>query len=122
MLLSVDVVEQPDRARVTAAGEVDLATAPQMDAAVQAQIDRGLRVDLDLSGVTFIDSTGLATLLRLHRAAESAGSRVQLVQTSSPVHKLLTLTGLDQVLLSGGEESPANDADAADAADAERLA
>ncbi len=84
------------RALVTAAGEVDLETAAQLgDHALEAIRNVSPHLALDLSGVTFMDSTGLKVLLSvLHRADLARGSLV-LVGTTRPVRRILELTGLD---------------------------
>lgn len=53
---------------------------------------------LELSGLTFIDSTGLTCLLRLGRAATAVGGHLTLTAPSPPVQRLLDLTGIGQVL------------------------
>jgi len=54
--------------RVRAAGEIDLATAPLLAAAIDEASADGGPVLLDLSAVTFIDSTGLGVILHAHGA------------------------------------------------------
>jgi anti-sigma B factor antagonist len=59
-------VKQLGRATVIAVrGEMDLATVPDLELAIDAAIERPLLLlVLDLEGVTFMDSTGLACLVR----------------------------------------------------------
>jgi anti-sigma B factor antagonist len=92
--LSTRVVD--DRAVVTVTGEVDLETASQMgDHALEALREQP-HLLLDLSGVTFMDSTGLKVLLSVQRRADLAGGSLALAGATSPVRKILALTGLDQ--------------------------
>src|SRR4051794_32243135 len=65
-----------DRAVLRVAGEVDLLTAPQLGEALAAALAPGRVVVADLAGVTFMDSTGLRTLLEAHRGATDAGGGV----------------------------------------------
>jgi anti-anti-sigma factor len=51
---------------------------------------------LDLSGLTFVDSTGLTALLQL-RGRMAPGARVLLIHPGANVRRVLALTGLDQV-------------------------
>jgi anti-anti-sigma factor len=78
-------------------GEVDLGTAGQLsDAAVVAMQEIGPNIVLDLSGVGFMDSTGLKVLLAVHKRAQLAGGRLVLACAPRPVTRVVTITGLDQ--------------------------
>jgi anti-anti-sigma factor len=75
-------------------GELDLATVSQFDAEI-AEIARAAppHVLIDLARVTFMDSTGLASIIRAHRAAASAGCTLAFRSGSDQVQRLLKLTG-----------------------------
>ncbi len=89
----------PDRRLVTVMGHLDLHTAHHLADALQPLLDRGPHtVLLDLSGVTFLDSTGVTCLITAYRTARSTGVRLALIAPSEPVRKMLQLTGVDQVL------------------------
>lgn len=79
-------------AGLAVSGEIDLATAPQLDAHVDFSHD-GELVVLDFSDVSFMDSTGLRSVVRAHEEAGDAGKRLAIV-ASDNVQKLLQLTGL----------------------------
>ena len=86
-----------DRALVTVVGEVDLETASRLgDHTLAALRDVSPHLALDLSGVTFMDSTGLKVLLAVQRRADLAGGSLALVGPTRTVRRILTLTGLDQ--------------------------
>jgi len=91
------VVTLTDGYFVRVSGDVDLATAPQL-AEVLGQFANGtLRVDL--SEVTFLDSSGLRTLLHAHRDATRAGRRMVVCGPLHPlVQQAIAITGLDAVL------------------------
>jgi anti-anti-sigma factor len=77
---------------VSVAGELDVATAPELARAL-ARIDGDVTVDL--SGATFADPSGLRVLL----AARAGGCRLRVVRRGGgPVARLLTLTGTDTLL------------------------
>jgi anti-sigma B factor antagonist len=88
---------RPDSLCIAVAGEVDAYTAPEM----RAQLLDALRlhpvVTVDLSAVTFMDSQGLAALLRARQEAESSGGSLRLEGVPPRVLKLLQLTRLDSV-------------------------
>ena len=99
MLLRVDIEDRADHAVVTAAGEIDAATADTVaDAVTGALADGYQQVLLDFARVTFIDSTGLGVLVKSHRAAESAGARFAVVHPTPQTRKLIRVLGLDQLL------------------------
>jgi anti-sigma B factor antagonist len=88
------VTSEQDGVRVLAPeGELDLATAPQL---AQAFAD-GPTV-LDLGGVQFIDSTGLATLIteRQRRAVDGSTPFV-LVRGSATTQRLFAVTGVEEL-------------------------
>lgn len=74
-------------------GELDLATAPDVLAAVEAEVGNGgsAHLVLDMSGVSFIDSTGVRTLLEAARAADNS---LSLLAPSPAVTRVLELTEL----------------------------
>lgn len=86
-----------ERAVVAVSGEVDLETASQLgDHALDALREVSPHVVLDLSEVSFMDSTGLKVLLTISRRAELAGGSFVVAGPTRPVRKILSLTGLDQ--------------------------
>ena len=86
---------------VTVAGEVDTLGAPVLGGCLDQLLARPdvRTVELDLSGVTFLDSAGLTALVRAHRRAEGTG-RVLRVRcgTGRAVLRPLQITGLVDVL------------------------
>ena len=92
---------------VALAGEIDLAIAEQVGALGEAMIVASpvTEVVTDVAGVTFIDSTGISALVRLHNAAEQSGAPFRVDPASPSVRRLLTVTGLDGVLrVAAGDE------------------
>jgi anti-sigma B factor antagonist len=86
-----------DLAIVSVSGEVDLETASQLgDHALVALRDVSPHVLLDLTDVTFMDSTGLKVLLSIQRRADLAGGSFAIAGASRSVRKILSVTGLDQ--------------------------
>jgi anti-sigma B factor antagonist len=83
------------RTTLTVAGEVDLAVAGELIRAgcEQVALAPSETLYLDLSGVTFMDSTALSALITIRNAASAP---VVLVRPSPSVLRLLQLTALDQ--------------------------
>ena len=93
--LEVEVTAAPYGARVTIAGELDLATVPRVRAALAEEPVAGARgVVVDLSGVTFMDSTGISALLDLERDVGGRGGRLAIACPEGPARLLLDVTGV----------------------------
>lgn len=78
-------------------GEVDLATAPALEAALLGvRDDRTDAVIVDLTGCTFLDSTGLRTLVATRERFERSNRRLGLALSTPGVLRVLQITGLDK--------------------------
>jgi anti-sigma B factor antagonist len=76
-------------------GELDLASAPSLKWALNDEVQAGAsRLVLDLSEVTFMDSTAIGVLVGIKRAL-SDGERLSLVHLTPDVQKTLEITGLE---------------------------
>lgn len=94
--LVIETSRDAENTVIAVSGEIDLATAPQLEAAIAAVDDE--TVIADLTGVTFIDSTGLRVLIGAHEAANNAGGRFSIVVADGPVTKLFSITGVGEWL------------------------
>jgi anti-anti-sigma factor len=90
------VVPTPAGLRVD--GELDLATARVLAAHLDPLPGGAGDVVVDVSGIRFVDSTGLSVLVQAHHTARSAGRRLVLAAPSARVRRLLEITALDDVL------------------------
>jgi anti-anti-sigma factor len=82
---------------VTVTGEVDMITAPELRACLRQNVDGRRAVVLDLSGVSFLASAGLAVLIEALRHSQRCGADLRLVVTSRAVRRPLQATGLGEV-------------------------
>ena len=73
-------------------GDIDMAAGPILRKALLEQEEQG-NVVLDLTGVSFIDSSGLRTLLDAARRAEERGDSLTLRSAGPEVRRLLEITG-----------------------------
>ena len=88
-----------DRYVITVSGEVDLATSPELDTEIIAAIDsRATSVVIDLTDVSFMDSSGLGVIVRALKRCREAENDLDLVITNERVLKVFGITGLDQVI------------------------
>ncbi|HEX7309026.1 STAS domain-containing protein [Lentzea sp.] len=79
-------------------GEVDMVSAPTLrDALVNGLGDGGTFI-IDMTGVTFLGSAGLAVLVEAARLAQKAGTALKVVATARAVTRPLEATGLGEVL------------------------
>jgi anti-anti-sigma factor len=83
-----------DRGILRISGEIDLSNAEELVGAIQAAARDGQEVQLDLSGVTFIDSSGLHAI---RRAASSANcGPVVLIDVPSRIVRIIEIVGLSR--------------------------
>lgn len=83
---------------VEAAGELDLYASAELDGALAAARARSRSVVLDLSEVSFIDSSSLGRLLAFDRQLASGGGSFAVVVRGEEVARALALTRLDRIL------------------------
>jgi anti-sigma B factor antagonist len=113
---------------VTPAGEIDLATAPLLKSRLVGLLGESFsRFVVDLSAVSYLDSTGLGVLIAFSRRLPEGGA-VALAHAPSSVAALLEITGLDATFevfatvdeavasVSGGQDPTAQPALSPDAA------
>jgi len=101
-LLTIDTATRAGAVIITVVGEVDLMTAPRLGASVRQALQQPFDgpVVIDLSRVTFLDSSGLRALLEAHSQADRAGEPLRIfVDHQRPVIRPLEATGLDKVLM-----------------------
>jgi anti-anti-sigma factor len=95
-------VQRRGRAAVIAvAGELDLASGPELEAQLHqiSAADTELVV-VDLRELEFMDSTGLSIIVRAHQRLTGEGCTLGLVRGSPQVQRLLDLTGVaDRIAL-----------------------
>ena len=94
----VEVSTKPGHTVIVVRGEVDVFTSPRLR---QVLFDPVLcsqpKVVVDLDEVTFMDSTGIGTLVAARRWAASRDSEIALVCTEGPALRLLEIVSLNRV-------------------------
>ena len=88
---------------VSISGELDVGSVVAATKAIASVADRIVRVDT--SGLTFVDSTGLAGLLDVQAAIERDGRRLELLNCPPALTRLLEITGLTD-RFAPGDSSP----------------
>lgn len=89
---------------VSLAGECDLSVREHLTAVLLDAVHRTKAVVVDLAELTFIDSTGVHSLVTAHHAATQTGGKIYLINAAGPVATVLRITGLDTLLGAPAEE------------------
>ena len=84
---------------VRLSGEVDLSWSQEVRRAVLDALASGTPVGVELSAVSYIDSSGIAALVEGFQQARQHGRRFALVAVSDAVRAVLELARLDRVFL-----------------------
>ncbi|HUJ35279.1 MAG TPA: STAS domain-containing protein [Solirubrobacteraceae bacterium] len=96
---SVEQHNEGGAAVVAVAGELDLRTSPELEERLNREFAGGAElVILDLRQIEFMDSTGLRVVLSAHQRAHETGRRFALVRGADQVERVLTLTGVRDLL------------------------
>ena len=98
-LLNPEIRRSENHALVLLAGELDASTAGQLyEQLAELTRDGVVHVDLDLSGLEFMDSTGLSVVVAEHKRTNASGGELMILSPQSQVRRLLEITGLTGIL------------------------
>lgn len=92
-------VEDHDAAdrKVRVRGELDMSTAPELSAAlISAGEGSNGMITLDLSGVTFLDSSAIGALIAAGQELNAGGHTLRIGPRSAIVSRVLEITGLTE--------------------------
>ena len=93
------ITEQQGHTVVALEGEIDLEQAGAVRKALLESLKKGRNVLVDLSKVTYIDSSGIASLVEGLQVARRQRSELALVSVNQRVRRVLELARLDKVFL-----------------------
>lgn len=99
MNLDIQTKEKEEEIVAKVSGEVDVYTATKLKdtlTPLAEQEDKNLTVDL--SGVDYIDSTGLGIFIGALKASEKSGTSLKLTGLNARVKRLFEITGLHEVI------------------------
>lgn len=98
-ILEVDTDDREGLVQVSLRGELDLSTVEQVEDELRRIEDRSDKLlVIDLSGLTFLDSTGLRLMVTADQRARRSGRRLAIVKGPEAVHRVFTITKLDERL------------------------
>lgn len=100
MELSLATHRDSDTATVVVGGDVDLATVAGLDRQIASALDTpGIAaVTVDLSDVTFLDSSGISALIKARKLADERKIRLRVNGASGFIRQVLELSGVWQYL------------------------
>ncbi len=98
--MNIEMVDGPGGVVVLRpAGRLNMVAAPAVREAVTKIVDSGRsRIAVDLSGVDFIDSSGLGALISGLKSTRQAGGDLRIAGANDQVKLVLSLTNLERVL------------------------
>ncbi len=98
-----------DKNGLTAAisGEIDHHSAAEMRIMTDGEIERSMprTLTFDMSGVTFMDSSGVGLILGRAREMKQWGGKVRIAKPSERVGKMLKLSGLSPLIIKEGAKN-----------------
>lgn len=84
---------------VRVAGEIDLNSSPAFRTGLLSLLERKSQlIILDLTGVTYVDSSGVGTIVEMKRRADRGGTKVVLFGLQPRVRSIFEITRLDKFL------------------------
>ena len=86
---------QPGCREIRVRGELDLAVAPELERAIE-RAEEYDQVVISLEECEFLDSTGIAVIVRAHQERESGGGRLAVCAPGGQVRRVLDLTGVSK--------------------------
>lgn len=93
----VEVHTTTDATVLAVSGELDLTSSTALEEALDGVDGASLEIlVLDLREVEFMDSAGLAVVVKAHQQAQDAGHRFGVISGSPQVQRLLSLTGMNE--------------------------
>ena len=95
--MAYEVRSEGDRTIVALSGDVDLDTSPKVRAVLLESVRAKRGVLVDMSDVTYIDSSGVASLVEAYQSARRDSTPFALVAVSDAAMRVLELARLDQV-------------------------
>lgn len=99
MNFNINVNEKGNRVDVSIAGEIDAYTAPKLKETLVPLAEQDQVVlTVDLTNVTYMDSTGLGVFVGVFKQVRARGGEFSLVGLSDRLKRLFDITGLTEII------------------------
>ena len=96
--MRIETTKTADETIIAVEGDIDLYSSPELRTAVLKAVPKATTgVGIHLGGVSYMDSSGVATLVEGLRSAKENGKTFALVAPSASVMKVLELARLDSI-------------------------
>jgi anti-sigma B factor antagonist len=104
--INVHVIPHPDQITVAVAGRITVDSSPTLRSALLELLRRGVApvVVIDLSAVSYLDMSGLATLLEALKAARERSLKLRVTGINGEARTLAEIAQLDAIFRAWGSE------------------
>jgi anti-anti-sigma factor len=92
-------IDSDGSVRLRLEGELDAHGAPELETVLSQSVATGATVKVDLTEVSFVDSSGLAALLEARTRLAAVGGTLNIVGVSDAAARLLAIAGVDADLM-----------------------
>ena len=96
----VEIIKRNGGITAVISGEIGHFEASEIRIRIDAELER-LMLILDMSGVSFMDSSGIGLILGRQRIMESFGGGVAVKNPSPSVRRIIQVAGLSRLIISG---------------------
>lgn len=99
MELEIDLTVENGIQYFKVTGEIDAYTAPSLKERLESvQDENGVQVELNLSGVSYMDSTGLGVFVGFYKRVTASEGQMKITGLNVRLKRLFEITGLDEVM------------------------
>lgn len=99
MNISIDVKETDAAIELTVSGEIDAYTAPKLrETLFPLSEENGVKMIVDLTGVSYMDSTGLGVFVGVFKNVRANDGEFKIVGLSERLQRLFEITGLADII------------------------
>lgn len=99
MNMNVEINQSNSCIEVLVSGEIDAYTTPRLKDVISPLANQEqVEMVIDLSGVSFIDSTGLGMLVCLFKTVKSNNGKFTIIGLSNRLRRLFDITGLADII------------------------
>ena len=98
--LTLVTEKTPTEATVRCSGRITMENADQLRDTARKLIAESKRLVLDLSGISYLDSSGLGMIVGVYISSKKAGCQLSLINLTPRVKEIFSLSRLDEVLTS----------------------
>lgn len=102
--MEIRCVDNGDQVTLSVKGEIEVYSLPEFSRMAESYLGGPKELHLDMTGLEYIDSSGLGFLVTLHERMERQGQKLVLANLRSHVARVFKITRLDQILDISSEE------------------